>query len=126
MKSVVCFDGRIGRARYFWRSVAAAGAYVTLCLIGGLVLEMRHETAVEGLDILSLVIFLPFEVYKASLITRRLHDIGRPGKHYWLLYVPFYGFYLSLLLLFRKGDGGRNQDGDDEQNRQTAMVLSTP
>jgi len=42
-----------------------------------------------------------------------LHDLGKPGWHYWLMYIPLYNVYLSLVLLFTKGATGPNQYGED-------------
>ncbi len=42
--------------------------------------------------------------YAAAMATvKRLHDIGRPGSHYFLLLIPFYNLYLQCCLLFKKG-----------------------
>ncbi len=43
-------------------------------------------------------------VYVTAMATvKRLHDIGRPGSHYFLLLIPFYNLYLQCCLLFKKG-----------------------
>jgi len=50
---------------------------------------------------------------QAFLVVRRLHDLDKPGAHYWLLLVPFYNIYLSILLTFQKGTTGPNRFGED-------------
>lgn len=47
----------------------------------------------------------------AFQIVKRLHDLGRPGVHFWLLLVPFYNLWLLLLMLFKPGTLGANQYG---------------
>jgi uncharacterized membrane protein YhaH (DUF805 family) len=47
------------------------------------------------------------------LVVKRLHDLGKPGWHYWLMYLPVYNIYLSIVLLFKKGITGPNQYGED-------------
>jgi len=42
---------------------------------------------------------------------KRLHDLDRPGWHWWLLAVPLYNIYLGFVLLFKKGTDGQNQFG---------------
>jgi uncharacterized membrane protein YhaH (DUF805 family) len=49
----------------------------------------------------------------ALQIVKRLHDLDRPGTHYWLLLIPLYDLYLVLILLFKKGAGGPNRYGSD-------------
>lgn len=55
---------------------------------------------------------------------RRLHDLDRPGTHYWLLLVPFYNIYLGLLLLFKKGTEGPNRYGEDPLVAQSAALAA--
>jgi uncharacterized membrane protein YhaH (DUF805 family) len=42
---------------------------------------------------------------------KRLHDLERPGWHWWLLMVPLYNLYLGFSLLFQKGIDGPNRFG---------------
>jgi hypothetical protein len=39
--------------------------------------------------------------------------LGRPGWHYWLLFLPFYNLYLAGLMFFKKGAGSPNAFGPD-------------
>jgi len=57
-----------------------------------------------------LIIFNIFVGAKYLCITiQRLHDIGRSGHHYWLLFIPIYNLYLNILLLFKKGTDGPSE-----------------
>jgi len=49
----------------------------------------------------------------AFAAVKRLHDLERPGAHYWLLLIPVYNIYLALVLLFKRGTSGPNRYGDD-------------
>lgn len=49
----------------------------------------------------------------ATTIVRRLHDLDRPGTHWWLALVPIYNLYLGILLTFKKGTTGANRYGPD-------------
>ena len=54
----------------------------------------------------NLLLFCLLALYiieKAFFIVKRLHDLGRPGFHYWLLLIPIYNFYLALVLLLKRG-----------------------
>jgi len=42
---------------------------------------------------------------------RRLHDLNRSGRQYWLLVAPIYNIYLGLVLWFKRGTRGPNRYG---------------
>ncbi|MGE4287009.1 MAG: DUF805 domain-containing protein [Phycisphaerae bacterium] len=44
---------------------------------------------------------------------KRLHDINKSGKHYFLMLIPIYNLYLLIILLWRKGTDGSNGFGTD-------------
>ncbi len=67
----------------------------------------------EAAQGLSFLISIIGTVLMAFPIVKRLHDIGRPGSHYWLLLVPIYSLYLGVILLFQKGIEGENEYGSD-------------
>ncbi len=111
-------QGRANRAWYFWH-----------VLLDDLVMF----TAGFGLIMAAIftgipLLFVPaFGVFVAGfwagicITARRLHDIGRPSWHVWLLLVPLYNFYLGLLLLFQKGTDGPNAFGPDPLARAQSL-----
>jgi uncharacterized membrane protein YhaH (DUF805 family) len=48
-----------------------------------------------------------------AITVKRLHDLDRPGWHWFLLAVPIYNIYLGLVLLFQRGSWGGNRFGPD-------------
>jgi len=48
-----------------------------------------------------------------AVTVKRLHDLDRPGWHWWLLLIPLVNIYMGLVLLFAKGTQGPNQFGRD-------------
>jgi len=51
-------------------------------------------------------------IVTAGLIVQRLHDLGRPGYHYWLSWVPVYNIIFILFdLCGQKGQKGENRYG---------------
>src|SRR5438128_188550 len=98
-------DGRVNRARYFGRILLLAGAIFAAALILGALLGISAAGSGQGADpgaIQALVLILQLLSIWPSvcLVVKRLHDLGRPGTHYWLLFVPFYNLYLACLILF--------------------------
>jgi uncharacterized membrane protein YhaH (DUF805 family) len=101
MKELFSMKGRFNRQRYF-----ATGLVLTLIMYG-LAFVLGFAMAVSYLiSVIGIVIW-------AFLVVKRLHDLGKPGWHYWLMYIPLYNIYLSLVLLFTKGVAGPNQYGED-------------
>lgn len=103
--------GRYNRARYIWRSIIFS---IFLYYAYGLVMELEGMLKVL-LIIISIVLFY----INICLIVKRLHDIGKSGKHILGLFIPLYNFFLSAILTFRKGQPGVNKFGNDplEKNK---------
>ena len=110
MGSLLSTRGRMSRAGYFWKGLAAtallyAGVFLSFLLTSG---------AAESEVPLSLWVILGISTLYGGVNTvKRLHDLGRPGWHYWLGYIPFYNFYLGIILTFRAGTPGANAYDDN-------------
>ena len=102
-------EGRATRASYFWHIVLDDVLIVTM-----IVFLMVLSLSAGMLVVLPAMGVVAGGLWAALCITvKRLHDLDRPGWHFWLFLVPFYNFYLSLVLLFAKGTDGPNQYGRD-------------
>ena len=105
------FDGRANRAWYFWHIVlddlAIFSALLALVLVGS-ILETPALVILPALGVV-----FGGSLAAIAVTVRRLHDLDRPGWHWWLLMVPLYNFYLGLMLLFAKGTVGANRYGPD-------------
>lgn len=106
IKKYFGFSGRINRAKYFWIPFLVG---IPIAILG--VLAQYSE------NIFLLLLALLFEIASAilsiCLTVQRLHDIERPGTHWWLLLIPLYNIYLGLVLLFKPGTDGPNMYGPD-------------
>ena len=107
---LLSFQGRANRSRYFWHilldDIAIFTFVFTLVVIGWVVgSPLFFIPSVGG---------LVAGFWAAVCVTvKRLHDLGRPAWHWWLLSVPFYNIYLGFTLLFSKGTVGPNRFGAD-------------
>ncbi len=97
------FAGRWNRTKYFG---AIFGIWVVAFIVMSLMFQ-EYEPGQEN------VLFVIVAVAQAVPVVKRLHDLDRPGSHYWLLLIPLYNMYLGLLLLFQRGTQGRNSFGPD-------------
>jgi len=114
---IFSFNGRYNREKYFWVMfglwLAALGFGVVFGLIAGIA-GGTGEGAAKGVIFITAI---PNAVIVAFPIVKRLHDLDRPGYHYWLFLIPFYCIYLYFVLFFKKGTSGRNKYGYDPLNQ---------
>lgn len=110
MGNLFSMKGRIGRQQYFLLSIAVAVVTYFIAFIVGFIAGIAGtgQNAAGGLGF---VIGLAGGIVQAFLAVRRLHDLGKPGWHYWLFLVPLYNIYLGLILLFAPGSAGSNEYG---------------
>jgi uncharacterized membrane protein YhaH (DUF805 family) len=125
MNGIFSMQGRYNRAKYFWILLLNIVPFIVFGLEYLILLTasyssnpipawwdwLANERILFGIPSLC---FIPISVAVAFASVKRLHDIGRPGEHYWLLvFIPFYSWYLFFVLLFKKGDEGPNKYGPD-------------
>src|SRR3990167_2379387 len=93
------FQGRAGRAQYFWHTFL--DTFVMMALVFGVVYALGFESmATTGLTathtigiVLIVAIVLAGGISELAVAVRRFHDLGRPGTHYFLNMIPFYNIY---------------------------------
>ena len=111
--------GRIGRKEYI---LGVVSDYMILFLLFTLALfgeslekyNISLGAIVKGLGMYSFLVFFAVAYIRSICWTiRRLHDLDRPGVHYFLTFFPIYNFYLLILLIFKQGTFGANSYGSD-------------
>lgn len=110
MGTLFSMQGRIGRQQYFLTSLAVVVATYFIAFLVGFAAGIAGSG--EGVaTFFGFVIGLAGAVVQGFLVVRRLHDLGKPGAHYWLFYIPLYNIYLGLVLLFTPGEPNANDYG---------------
>ena len=69
------------------------------------------ENDVHNAGMLGLMVAVASCILQLLLSVRRLHDMGKPGRYVWLLLIPFYNIYFSLVLCFTRGTTSDNEYG---------------
>ena len=124
MGNLLSMEGRLNRAAYFGRALAIWAVTALIAFSVGAVMgvTMGQDASQGAAPGVGFLIGLGGAVVIAFQVVRRLHDLDRPGTHYWLLLVPFYNIYLSLVLLFKQGTDGSNQYGADPLAAGSVLV----
>ncbi|HAC06144.1 MAG TPA: hypothetical protein DCF71_09835, partial [Gemmatimonadetes bacterium] len=97
------FEGRANRAWYFWHILLDDLVMFTLATVFA-VLMFVTGTPLFAVPLAGVVIG---GIWAGVAVTvKRLHDLDRPGWHWWLLLIPLVNIYMGLVLLFAKGTQG--------------------
>ena len=100
-------EGRLNRKPYILRGLfLSCTPYIGGFLLGIMAGSAVAENVVLGLQIL-------FALPCLLLIIRRLHDIGRSGWCWLLIFIPFVNFIMGIYLMCKKGETGPNRFGPD-------------
>ena len=100
-------EGRLNRKPYILRGwFLSCTPYIGGFLLGIMAGPAVAENVVLGLQIL-------FALPCLLLVIRRLHDIGRSGWWWLLVFIPFVNFIMGIYKKKKKGETGPNRFGPD-------------
>jgi uncharacterized membrane protein YhaH (DUF805 family) len=103
-ESYAKFDGRSGRAEFWWFFLANLIVGVVLSLLGQASTFFYIIYVIYGL-----ALFIP----SIAVGIRRLHDINRTGWWILIALVPLVGLIVLLVFYATAGDRGTNQFGPE-------------
>jgi len=110
MGSLLSLRGRISRREYITVSlIISVVSYVFVAAIGWI--SAASDEGFRDATLLGVVVFVASTLVQGFYSVRRLHDLGRPGRDVFLLLVPFYNIYFSLILCFTRGSSDENEYG---------------
>ena len=122
-KQYVTFSGRTSRSE-FWRFMVCREIILDGFAVFGIIVDMvlgntsaASDYAMVLLIILQLIFFLP----SLAITCRRLHDVGKSGLTFLLIFIPFIGIFVLLSNLVKKGDVSINTYGE-----KTGYICVTP
>jgi uncharacterized membrane protein YhaH (DUF805 family) len=103
------FDGRAGRAEFWWFALANIVLYIAVLIVVGIGFAIASGLGVV-LVIAAVALYLAIIVPSIGVAIRRLHDTDKSG--WWLLIslIPFGGLVL-LFFYIQEGTTGPNQFG---------------
>jgi uncharacterized membrane protein YhaH (DUF805 family) len=105
-KKFAVFTGRARRSEYW------TFAFINI-VIGSILNYIPPMNEVNGQiysiwnSIFSLIIFIP----SLAVLTRRLHDTGRSGWHFFWVFLPIIGWIVLIVFLVQDSKPGDNEYG---------------
>jgi len=106
---LLSFEGRLNRKTY-WLTVLAimVGSIIPLALDA-----IIFSAADSGMPVLTLIYSLALIWPGLAIAVKRLHDRGRSGWFYLLMFVPILNLWPQIEILFLRGTDGANDYGAD-------------
>lgn len=99
------FEARIGRLRYLVWQLGLGVIFLSLCLIGFL---MVIVSPVISIGIIGVGIIL-YPIFSLRIAAQRLHDFNLSAWMLLLLLVPIANLILGIMLVVRPGTSGANR-----------------
>ncbi|GJL93931.1 MAG: DUF805 domain-containing protein [Hyphococcus sp.] len=99
------FDGRSGRAEFWWWALAYFLGGIIISFVGGLI---GMGSFLYWIYLLALIV--PF----IAVGIRRFHDIGKPAIWAVSMIIPFVNLIVALIFLTKPSDGP-NEHGEGPQ-----------
>ena len=112
MSDIFSMNGRFCRSKYVLTTLLITVVTYALAFMVGVVIGLAG-LGEDAAGAVGGVMGLCGQIVLAFVMVKRLHDLDRPGWHFWLLLVPLYNIYLGLVMLFVKGTTGANRFGPD-------------
>jgi uncharacterized membrane protein YhaH (DUF805 family) len=113
LKNYVGFSGRARRTE-FWMFVLVNAIVVTVINVIG---RYYFDSVLPGV-VYNFAVLIPL----LAVWTRRLHDSGRPGGWVLIMFVPFIGVVVLVVLAALPGAVGANQYGPDPKRDVAAFA----
>jgi len=114
------WSGRARRSEYWGFFLVNLVISFVLTVIDAAFLGMKYGESIGILSTLySLAVLLP----SLGVFVRRLHDTGRSGWWWFLIFIPLVGALVILLFLVTDGQPGDNKYGP---NPKEPVTVATP
>ncbi|QOG03297.1 DUF805 domain-containing protein [Flavobacterium sp. MDT1-60] len=107
------FSGRARRSEYWFYTLATIIISILLMIVdifSGLTIGTGELGICRG--IYSLLVFIP----GLAVLVRRLHDVGKSGWFFFIVFIPLAGVIWLLVVLCTEGESGTNQWGIDPKD----------
>jgi uncharacterized membrane protein YhaH (DUF805 family) len=117
VKKYVEFDGRARRKEYWMFQLFNILVVFALIIIGAIM-----ESAVPGrmnpniFSVLVIVYFLAMLIPSLAVMVRRLHDTGKSGWWFFILFIPAFGELILLFFMVTDSEGPNKYGPNPKSN----------
>jgi uncharacterized membrane protein YhaH (DUF805 family) len=108
--NIFTYKGRMRRRNYL---LIIIPINLLLFILG----ELLENSVEPNLMIYFLVVMLFLSTLTVFQIIKRLHDIGRKGIYWLVIFVPVLNIGFALWLCYKDGEIGENKYGQDPKGR---------
>ncbi len=115
------FSGRARRKEYWMFLLCYILAFMGLAIVGGILSALISEKIMILFAALIIILALGIIVPSIAMSVRRLHDTGKSGLFYLLVFVPF-GSIVLLVFYIMEGDMGTNEYGPDPKEVEEEYI----
>lgn len=111
LKQYVDFSGRARRKEFWMFTLFNMIIYIALMLIMIAGITSQNDS-LTGIGIILFIAYdLAIIIPHLAVCVRRLHDVGRSGWYYFILFVPLVGFIILLVWFCTDSQAGENEWG---------------
>ncbi|PQJ78351.1 DUF805 domain-containing protein [Polaribacter porphyrae] len=115
------FSGRARRKEYWMFTLFNIIFFYALLFILGAIAE---ATGIIWVIFIAYIYSFAMLIPNLAVIVRRLHDIGKSGAYFFVLFIPIAGFIWLLVLLCMEGEARANQWGEDPKGVGNDRMIS--
>ncbi len=110
LKRYAKFEGRAGRAEFWWYALANIVLNVALGILWSIGFAIATGLGVV-VAVLTVALYLALIVPSIAVEIRRLHDTDKSGWFLLIGLIPIVGFIILLVFYIQEGTAGPNQFG---------------
>ncbi|HUI88304.1 MAG TPA: DUF805 domain-containing protein [Anaerolineales bacterium] len=124
LKKYADFSGRARRKEYWMFLLFNAIFFIGAEIIEIVLLRTRLELVYRIIYIIIFLWYLAILVPAMAVLVRRLHDIGRSGRWFFIGLIPLIGVIWLIVLLATGSQPGKNQYGPNPKRESKKFKLS--
>jgi uncharacterized membrane protein YhaH (DUF805 family) len=117
---------RLGRLSYFLSVTVSMFVFVGVGILVGLLIDLiigrNNATEPNPLGLITFIVL--WFVYFGYCAVRRFHDTDMSGWWTVLVFVPYVGFVMNIILLAKPGVKGLNKYGDNTSLSVMGLTLT--
>jgi uncharacterized membrane protein YhaH (DUF805 family) len=119
------FKGRARRKEYWMFTLFHVIIFFVLLFLGGsnIFYDSYYENTFDVTSIILILYFLATLIPTIAVTVRRLHDTGKSGWLYLIVFIPYVGNFILLILVCFDSQYGANKWGDNPKGKGNKDII---